>query len=126
MAEEWYADRLAEGMAYRVTERQRQVLDTYILGALGELRLREVATCRLDRYVRVVARNVGEPTAVIVKVVHPGIMVMAARHDAVAAKPVGDLSLRKVEKLAIRALSLGELKSMRLYAQNQLAPLTTE
>lgn len=126
LAEEWYADKLAEGLAYRTTERQRQVLDTYVLGALGELRLREVTTGRLDRYVRVVAKNVGAPTAVIVKGVLSGIMGMAARYDAVAANPVGDVSTPKVEKTAIRALSLEEFKAMRAYAAEKLAPLTVE
>ena len=126
LAEEWYADKLAEGLAYRTTERQRQVLDTYVLGALGELRLREVTTGRLDRYVRVVAKNVGAPTAVIVKGVLSGIMGMAARYDAVPANPVGDVSTPKVEKTAIRALSLAEFKSMRAYAKETLAPRTTE
>lgn len=126
LAEEWYADKLTEGLAYRTTERHRQALDTYILGALGELRLREATTGRLDRFIRVIGKNIGGPTANIVKGILSGIMGMAARYDAVPSNPVTDVHVHKVESHPIRALSLDEFKAMRLHAEEQLAPRSAE
>lgn len=126
LAEEWYADKLTEGLAYRTTERHRQALDSYILPALGELRLREATTGRLDRFIRVIGKNIGAPTANIVKGILSGIMGMAARYDAVPSNPVTDVHVHKIEKAPIRALSLPEFKAMRLHAEQQLAPRTAE
>ncbi|MET4003505.1 integrase [Arthrobacter sp. UYCu511] len=94
--------------------------------ALSELRLREATTGRLDRFVRAVGKNIGAPTANIVKGILKGIMGMAARYDTVPSNPARDVHVHKVETAAIRALTLAESKAMRQHAEDELATRTTD
>ena len=75
---------------------------------------------------RVAAKNVGAPTAVIVKIVLSGLMGMEARYDAVPTNPVVDMSTPQVEKPATRALPFDEFKAMGEYAKEKMAPRTTK
>ncbi|WP_104109530.1 hypothetical protein [Arthrobacter sp. N199823] len=124
MAEEWYADKVTEGLAYRTTERHRQAWDAYILPALSELHLREATTDRLDTFVRAIGKNIGDPTANIVEEILKGIMGMDARYDAVPSNPARDVHVHKVETAVIQALTLDEFRATCHCAEAKLDPRT--
>ncbi|MBW0116491.1 tyrosine-type recombinase/integrase [Pseudonocardia abyssalis] len=66
-------------------------LDTHVLPALAELRLREVTVPRLDRFVQTVQLHKGSATAKIARTVVSGVLGLAVRHGAILSNPVRDV-----------------------------------
>lgn len=66
-------------------------LDTHVLPALAELRLREVTVPRLDRFVQTVQLHKGSATAKIARTVVSGVLGLAVRHGAIPSNPVRDV-----------------------------------
>ncbi|MGH3672831.1 MAG: site-specific integrase [Pseudonocardiaceae bacterium] len=92
-------------------EQYRCFLDRYLLPAMGQLRLREVTTGRVDAVLQTIKLNAGEPTAKSCKTVLSNVLKYAARHDAVsvnATRMVQELSTKP--KDAPRALTLVEVQ----------------
>lgn len=61
----------------------RAQLDRHVLPAMGDLRLREATTGRIDTVLQVIRERAGAPTAKSCRTVVSGILRYAARHDAV-------------------------------------------
>jgi integrase len=73
------------GQLYRLT------LTTHVLPAVGELRLRECTTPRLDRVVQTLQLHKGTATAKLARTVLSGVMGLAVRHGAIPTNPVRDI-----------------------------------
>lgn len=95
-AEEWIA-----GVDLLVTQGERSpntaqiyrlTLDSHVLPAVGELRLREVTVPRLDRVIQSMQLHKGTATAKLARTVVSGVMGLAVRHGAVATNPVRDIA----------------------------------
>ena len=89
--------------------------DTYkrvIAPALAGLRLNEMSTGRLDRFLKNVA--VEHPaTARHSKIVLTGILGLAVRQDALQSNPIRDVGAIKIASKDVRALSTSDVKKLR-------------
>ncbi|WP_376954365.1 tyrosine-type recombinase/integrase [Arthrobacter methylotrophus] len=126
LAELWYADKREEGLAPNTVERHRQILDTYILKAIGGLPVREATTGKLDRLVKEVSRRNGPGTAKLVKSVLAGMMGLATRYDALEHNPVDNVQTPKQPRPNVRALSPEQYAELRAIAVEKLRPATRE
>ena len=104
----------------------RQTLETYrddvgpssnaatvtVKAGLGNLRIHETTTSRVDRFLKSVA--VEHPAkARRLKVILSGMLGMAVRHDAIQANPVRETANIRGTKSDPRALTLDELAALR-------------
>jgi len=95
MAEQWMdsVDRLvAQGArSPNTAQLYRLNLTTYVLPALGELRLGEVTVPRLEHFVQSIQLRQGTATAKVARTVMSGVLGLAVRQGAIFANPVRDL-----------------------------------
>ena len=132
LAESWFAG-VDESPGTRDT--YRGLLDSHILPRLGNNRLREVTTGRVEQFVNLVAKPTtkqivakngrpmtvrsGGPTAArMSRTVLALMFALAVRHDAVPANPVRESRQPVVERKEVRALTPEEFVLLR---QNILA-----
>lgn len=87
----------------------RRQLKNHVLPALGDLRLGEVTTPRVDRVVGAVKKNSGIATAKTCRSMISGVMALAVRYGAVSANPVRDVArIERGHKPPARALTDAE------------------
>jgi integrase len=111
LADAWFAG-LAE-LSPVTMEAYRRRLDTQILPALGQLRVRELSAGVLDRHLRAITANHGVATARMCRSVLSGMCTLAARHDALQQNPVRSVSpLGGRAKRAPRALTVAQLRQL--------------
>lgn len=88
VAEQWFATITAQvesgDRSPGTRDQYRSLLDRHVLPAVGELRLREATTGRIDNVLQVIRERAGAPTAKSCRTVISGVLGFAARHDAVA------------------------------------------
>ena len=70
----------------------RHVVERHLLPGVGQLRLGEVSTSRLDRFVQSVLEERGYATAKLVRQALSGICGLLVRRDGLSRNPVRDLS----------------------------------
>lgn len=84
----------------------RHAVDRHVLPGVGELRLGEVSTRRLDRFLQEVLSNKGYATAKLCRTVLSGICGYLVRQDALPSNPVRDVTpLEADSDRTARALS---------------------
>jgi integrase len=84
-------------------------LNGHVLPALGALRLQEVTTPLVDRFVTDVHEHVGPATGRTCRSIVSGVMALAVRHGAVPANPTRELERLSVQPRRVpRALSEAE------------------
>lgn len=127
LAEAWF-DSVEESPGTRDT--YRGLLDSHIKPRLGNNRLREVTTGRVERFVKDVSQPTtklteakngrmmtvrsGGPTAANMSRTVLGLMfAMAVRHDAVQSNPVREARRAAVERREVRALTPEEFVTLR-------------
>ncbi|MFK4084145.1 tyrosine-type recombinase/integrase [Kribbella sp. NPDC020789] len=90
----------------------RSVLEKHVRPALGELRLAEVTTARVDVFIRRIKSDVGVPTAKLCRSVVSGVMGLAVRSGPLDANPVREI--RRIEqprkKKLARSLTIEEVE----------------
>ncbi|MET3718966.1 site-specific integrase [Arthrobacter sp. UYEF21] len=89
--------------------------DTYrrvIKPALAGLRLHELSTGRIDRFLKNVASE-HPATARHSKIVLTGMIGLAVRHDALHSNPVRDVGPIKIATKDIKALSVNDVQKLR-------------
>ena len=89
--------------------------DTYnrvIAPALAGLRLNEISTGRLDRFLKNVAAD-HPATARHSKIVLTGIIGLAVRHDALRSNPIRDVGPIKIATKNVQALSVKDVLKLR-------------
>jgi integrase len=85
--------KIARGKIVETTaDRYRQRLDSLVLPALGELRLRECTVARIDTFLAALdERGLSAETLRGVRTVISGVLGLAVYHEVLAANPVRDL-----------------------------------
>lgn len=112
LAEAWFASLEAQSPTTRQSYRNR--VDNQILPALGELRLRELTTGTVDRFLKTVAKCSGPSMAKMTRSVLSGMCGLAARHDAVDRNPVRDAQvINQPRKAAPVSLTVKEVRQLR-------------
>ncbi|TCN41020.1 site-specific recombinase XerD [Kribbella orskensis] len=90
----------------------KSVLEKHVRPALGELRLAEVTTARVDTFIRKVKTDTGVPTAKLCRSVTSGVMGLAVRSGPIAVNPVREI--RRIErprqKKLARSLTVEEVE----------------
>lgn len=87
----------------------RLLLDRHVLPGMGDLRLREATTGRIDAFLTAIRASSGAPTAKSCRTVISGVLGYAARHDAVttnATRNTGAISVKPRKQP--RALTVDE------------------
>jgi integrase len=90
VAESWWADFETRGASSGTMRLYRGRLDTVILPALGELRVRELTVATIHRHLQTVTRTNGAGTARTCRAILSGICAFAAQRDALDRNPVRD------------------------------------
>jgi hypothetical protein len=92
----------------------RNRVDNQILPAMGELRLRELTTGTVDRFLKTVAKCSGPSMAKTTRSVLSGMCGLAARHDAIDRNPVRDAQvISQPRKAAPVSLTVKEVRQLR-------------
>ena len=112
LAEAWFESLEAQSPTTRQSYRNR--VDKQILPALGELRLRELTTGTVDRFLKTVAKCSGPAMAKITRSVLSGMCGLAARHDAIDRNPVRDAQAISQPRKAVRkSLTVNQVRQLR-------------
>jgi len=117
LAEAWFESLEAQSPTTRQSYRNR--VDNQILPALGELRLRELTTGTVDRFLKTVAKCSGPSMAKMTRSVLSGMCGMAARHDAMDRNPVRDAQVinqpRKATPVSLTVKEVRQLRALMTY-----------
>lgn len=110
----WFAEIETNGRAGRRTVDGYK--DTYrrvIAPALSGVRLNELTTSKLDRFLKAVA--IDHPTtARHSKIVLTGMIGLAVRHDALPRNPIRDVGLIRLDSKQVRALTITDVQNLRV------------
>jgi integrase len=118
MAALWLADVDGSDRASGTKRLYRFVTNSYVLPALGELRLREVTVPALDRLLTSVHSAHGPAAAKTTRSVLSGILGLAVRHGLLATNPVRETPARRGprdSRRRPRALTLEETHQLRAW-----------
>lgn len=126
VAEMWHKDKKNAGLAYRTLQRQREILDRFVLKRIGSLPVGEATTGRLDRLVKDIEQTTGAGTARMVMGALNGIFGLATRYDAISHNPVLEVETPRTRRVPVRALSPEEYKQVRGIVADYCRPLTVE
>lgn len=89
----------------------RDAVERHIVPGVGRLRLGEVTTARLDRFLQAVLADKGYSTAKLCRTVLSGICGWLVRQDALASNPVRDVTpLEADHDRTPRALTPGQIR----------------
>lgn len=104
------------GRAPRTLQRYRETVDNHVLkarGGVGDLRLSECTTGRMETFLQGIAREHGPASAKLARTVLRGVLEVAARHDAIQRNPLASTTPIHVERKEVRALSREEATTLR-------------
>ncbi|WP_161958183.1 tyrosine-type recombinase/integrase [Arthrobacter sp. H-02-3] len=120
----WFAEIESNGRAGRRTiDGYKDTYNRVIAPALSGLRLNELTTGRLDRFLKNVA--IDHPaTARHSKIVLTGIIGLAVRHDALHSNPIRDVGPIKIATKNVKALSVKDVQKLRTVIGNWQADPT--
>jgi integrase len=112
---EKFKEQIADG------SRSPTSLDTYLRAirnhvrpALGELRIGEVNTPRVDTVISKIKKNTGPPTAKTCRAIISGMMQLAVRYGAITVNPVREVeSIEHPAKKPARAIQADEVTLLR-------------
>ncbi|NQX28907.1 site-specific integrase [Microbacteriaceae bacterium VKM Ac-2854] len=113
LAQRWLDDIESSKRAPATLQRYRGTVSKHVNSSIGSLRIREVTTARLDRFVDRVAKSSGTAQAKMLCVVLSGMMQFAQRHDAIASNPAEAVRVESPERADVRAPTLDEVKVLR-------------
>ncbi len=113
LADLWLAELIAEDrLALQTIHRYETSVRTAIRPGLGNLRVREATTSRLDKFLKALADR---PSAARgAKVVLEQMLAMAVRHGAMTTNPIRDVGrLPTRRRRRVKALQVDELNNVR-------------
>lgn len=108
-AEQWFVGITVGEKSPSTIDTYRRCLDCHVLPALGQLRLREVSTSRVDRFLLNVRDNAGGGIAKTARTVLSNVLKHALRHGAITTNTTRDTTpLSGKPKKPPRALTKDE------------------
>lgn len=102
---------ISENRASATMTRYRYV-SAYIIKGLGNVRIQEATTQRLDGFVQALKTNHGASVAKSARVVLSGMFGLAVRYGATDRNPIRDVGTIKMESKQARALSIDQLNGI--------------
>ncbi len=112
----WWAELEERGRADNTLKRYRITLDQHVLkarGGVGNLRLRECTTWRMNEFLQGIRRDHGAASAKVAKTVLTGLLSLAARYEAITANPLREVAPITVKRKAVRALAEADVRRLR-------------
>lgn len=112
----WWRELEDKGRAANTMARYRATVDHHILkahGGVGELRLEECTTWRMDEFLQGIRRDHGPASAKVAKTVLTGILSVAARYEAIKSNPLREVSSIPTSRKEVRALSPADVRRLR-------------
>lgn len=112
----WWAELEERGRAANTMKRYRATLDQHILkahGGVGELRLQECTTWRMNEFLQGIRRDHGAASAKVAKTVLAGILSLAARYEAIPTNPLREVAPIPSARNEVRALSPADVRRLR-------------
>lgn len=92
----------------------RRAIKNHVRPALGELRIGEANTPRIDKVISAIKKKAGPPTARTSRAVISGMMQLAVRYGAISVNPVREVDrIEHPTKKLPRALRTDEIKLLR-------------
>jgi integrase len=89
----------------------RHAIDRHVLPGVGQLRLGEVTTARLDRFVQAILADKGVPTAKLCRQVLSGTCGLLVRRGGLSSNPVRDLTpIEQDRDRAARAMTAKDVR----------------
>lgn len=115
LGEQWYREEVAASTkkAANTKARYRQVLDKYVNPGMGGLRIDEVTTASVGRFLRRVEDSTGPTTARTVRSVLSGMFTLAVAAAACERNPVRDVARIEVAPVEVRAMTTAEVQALR-------------
>jgi integrase len=108
----WLDERATQGIAPQTLDRYHGLLDVHIRPGIGNLRLNEATTGRIDRFLKATAA--GTPTqARHCRTVLSGAFAMAVRHDALGTNPIRETATVPKKPTEPRALTAADVAGLR-------------
>jgi site-specific recombinase XerD len=96
----------------------RRAIKNHVRPALGEIRIGEANTPRIDKIIATIKTNTGAPTARTCRAIISGMMQLAVRYGAISVNPVREVdSIEHPTKKLPRALRTDEVKLLRKQLQ---------
>ncbi|MFC0622445.1 tyrosine-type recombinase/integrase [Kribbella deserti] len=117
--EKKFADMVADGKRSPTSvDTYHRAIKNHVLPALGEVRLGEATTPRIDAAIAAIKKKAGAPTAKTARSIISGTMSLAVRYGAISVNPVREVeSIEATAKNPPRALTANEVRLLN----NQLA-----
>jgi integrase len=114
----WFAEIETNGRAGRRTvDGYKDTYSRVIAPALSGLRLNELTTSRLDRFLKKIALD-HPTTARHSKIVLTGMIGFAVRHDALRRNPIRDVDSIRLETKQVKALTVTDVQKLRIVITN--------
>lgn len=110
MATAWLAEIDRRDLSPSTKRRYHDLVDQYVMRALGELRVRELDVAAADRFLVTLTDNSGAPTAKGARTVLGGMVGLALRRRAMTTNPIPDTQPISVSHTPARALTSAESK----------------
>jgi len=116
LAEQWFGELTDAGRSPSTLQAYRERLDSQVLPALGEVRIRELTVGVIDRHLSVVKAKNGNAMAKMTKSVLSGMCGLACRHDALESNPCRDVArIATKPKRPPRSLTIEQVKAIRTW-----------
>ncbi|TFI06847.1 site-specific integrase, partial [Thiopseudomonas sp. 4R-3cl] len=112
----WEAELVERGRAANTLKRYRMTIENHILkgaGGVGDLRLRECSTWRMNEFLQGIRRDHGAASAKVAKTVLAGILSLAARYEAIPTNPLREVAPIPTSRPEVRALSPADVRILR-------------
>lgn len=112
----WQAELAEKGRAANTIKRYTMTVENHILkgaGGVGDLRLRECSTWRMNEFLQGIRRDHGAASAKVAKTVLAGILSLAARYEAIPTNPLREVAPIPTSRPEVRALSPTDVRILR-------------
>lgn len=112
----WQAELAEKGRAANTIKRYTMTVKNHILkgaGGVGDLRLRECSTWRMNEFLQGIRRDHGAASAKVAKTVLAGILSLAARYEAIPTNPLREVAPIPASRPEVRALSPADVRILR-------------
>jgi integrase len=113
--EEKFKEQIADGRRSPTSlDTYRRAIKNHVRPALGELRIGEANTPRIDKVIAAIKKNTGAPTAKTCRAIISGMMQLAVRYGAISVNPVREVeSIEHPAKKPARAIRADEINLLR-------------
>jgi len=113
LAAQWVAALEEQGRAGGTVLAYKRSLESHVLPALGDIRLRESSVPIIERFLAALTTSSGYGSAKTARVVLKAVFSLAVRHGAVPSNPVQDTTPVKIPRKEVQTIGIEEVLILR-------------